>query len=485
MTYPESGIRQSLNARLVIIGAGGAGLSAALAAAEKGISDIVVIEKRGIMGGTSSRANGIFACESPVQVRERVIADRDPIFKKALEWAHWKGVDPRLLRTFIDKSGDTIRWLESFGLEFNLIRLYPEQQPPVQHNVKGYGAHLIQVLAQKCAEMGVKILLNSPVEKIISDPTGSVSGVWAVINGEKTEINSKTVLIATGGFSGNPELLRKYCPAYYEGVSLSGVLLNGDGIMMAAAAGAELDDRATLIVEGPRFDPYAWPFMALERDPSTLWVNRHGCRFVDETSGYHVFESVYAMLRQPDRVCFTLLDSSILQYLGGNGIMLSRRPSIDDNLADRIQELENALQAYSEKASIKIAGSWDEIAAWMTADAATLKKTITEYNSFCDKGYDGLFAKERKYLRPLLQAPFYAIKSVPIILDTIGVIKINEKMEVLNKYRIPIPGLYAAGVVASGWQSEIYCGVLSAGAFGFAVNSGRIAGESVVQYYSE
>ena len=141
-----------LNTELVIIGAGGAGLAAALAAAENGTSGIMVLEKRSSPGGTSARASGIFACESPVQVRERVIADRDYLFKKAMEWSHWKGIDPRILRAFINKSGDTIRWLEAFGLEFNLIRLYPEQQPPVQHNVKGYGAHLIQVLARKCSE---------------------------------------------------------------------------------------------------------------------------------------------------------------------------------------------------------------------------------------------------------------------------------------------------------------------------------------------
>ena len=471
-----------VNTQLVIIGAGGAGLAAALAAAENGTSGITVLEKRSSPGGTSARASGIFACESPVQVRERVVADRDPLFKKALEWSHWKDVDPRLLRAFIDKSGDTIRWLEAMGLEFSLIRLYPEQQAPVQHNIKGFGAHLVQVLAHQCAEKGIRIILNSNVENILCAENGRIAGVVAIVDGQETQIDSKKVIIATGGFCGNPELLRQYCPAYYEGLSMSGVPLSGDGIRMAAAAGAALENRASMILEGPRFDPHGWPFMALERDPSTLWVNRLGRRFADETAGYHVFESVYSMLRQPDRACYTLFDTSILQFSARNGIMLSRRPSVADNPEVRIIDLTDALERYSADGRVKIADSWDEIAAWIGADPATLLQTVTEYNAACDHGYDGVFAKDRKYLRPLIQTPFYAVKSEPVLLDTIGVIKVNERMEVLNKSAKPIPGLFAAGVVAGGWQSEIYCGVLSAGAFGFAVNSGRIAGETSARY---
>ena len=146
-----------------------------------------------------------------------------------------------------------------------------------------------------------------------------------------------------------------------------------------------------------------------------------------------------------------------------------------------MKDLETALRMNAEKGKVKIANSWDEMANWIGANSIILKNTISEYNASCEMGYDELFAKDRKYLRTLKQAPFYAIKCAPILLDTIGVIKINERMEVLNKQNEPIPGLYAAGVVTSGWQSNIYCGALSAGAFGYAVNSGRIAGENSAQ----
>ena len=111
-----------------------------------------------------------------------------------------------------------------------------------------------------------------------------------------------------------------------------------------------------------------------------------------------------------------------------------------------------------------------------------MKTTIDEYNTACDHGYDPIFAKDRRYLIPLRTPPYYAIKSNSDFLDTIGGIKINEHMEVLDKQNKSIAGLYAAGMVAGGWQGETYCVTLSGTASGFAVNSGRIAAENAVKF---
>ena len=142
--------------------------------------------------------------------------------------------------------------------------------------------------------------------------------------------------------------------------------------------------------------------------------------------------------------------------------------------------LEKALQSETEKGGVKISGSWKEIADWIGADYKTLIKNISEYNFYCFKGHDDAFAKEPGYLLPLESPPFYAVKAMAVLLDTIGGIRINERMEVLDTQNKPIPGLYAAGVATSGWESEVYCSELSASAFGFAVNSGRIAAENAV-----
>jgi fumarate reductase flavoprotein subunit len=458
--------RTKLEAALVILGGGGAGLSAALEAAEKGAGDIIVVEKRSSLGGNSALAGGIFGCESPVQARENVKADGDDLFKKAVDWAHWSEIDPAVLRAFINKSGDTIRWLEEKGLEFKLIQLFPTQNPPVQHNPKGNGARLIQVLAEKCRDFDVTFLLRSRAKKIMRDRNGVVAGV--LIGGDTGEIEIKTqrVIIATGGFGGNPELLKKYFPShYYDGMPSSGLPLEGDGLFLAGAAGAAIEETATMIKEGPRLDLHTWPLKFFERDPCAVWVNKDGKRFIDESFGYRVFESVNAILRQPGRVSFALFDSTI-------------RGTFEEKMPD----LEKALRKEADKGRVRISESWDDMAEWIGADSKVLKDTIEQYNSFCEQGYDEAFAKNRQYLLALKDAPFYAIKGMAVLLDTIGGIRINEHMQVLDDRNDPIPGLYAAGVVTSGWESEIYCSELSASAFGFAVNSGRIAGENAVAF---
>jgi fumarate reductase flavoprotein subunit len=124
------------------------------------------------------------------------------------------------------------------------------------------------------------------------------------------------------------------------------------------------------------------------------------------------------------------------------------------------------------------------MSGWIGADTAVLKATVAAYNTAADQGLDTLFAKDSKYLLPLRTPPYYAIKWGVSFLNTIGGIKINERTEVLDKKDNPIPGLYAAGVDTGGWETETYCMRLPGHAFGFTINSGRIAGEEAAAYIS-
>ncbi|MGD1118785.1 MAG: FAD-dependent oxidoreductase [Dehalococcoidales bacterium] len=467
--------------QLLIIGGGGAGLAAAVEAFEKGIHDITVVEKRRALGGVSAIAGGIFACESPVQKRLGIVANPDKLFKKAMDWAHWSNLNPPVLRAFIDKSGDTIKWLEAKGLVFDLITFYPGQDPPVQHNPRGFGAALVKTLENECKKYGVNILRNSAAQKIVRAKNGAVKGVEVFREGALNKISCGSVIIATGGFAGNRELMQRYFPSLKDGLVLSGLPLEGDGIRLAEKAGASIADIATIIKEGPRVHKHLWPLMALERNGMTLWVNKRGERFTDESTGYHIFESVNAVIRQPEMACFILMDSAVRRYFEERGNKL-RRPSGGNSPADIHRELEKGIQDGVSKGTIKIADSWEEIAAWLGAEKQTLRETVNRYNEYCKNGYDAAFLKDREYLLPLTEPPFYAIKTVACLLDTIGGINIDEKMRVVDKANKAIPGLYAAGVVTSGWESEIYCSELSASAFGFAVNSGRIAAGSAAGY---
>lgn len=223
--------------------------------------------------------------------------------------------------------------------------------------------------------------------------------------------------------------------------------------------------------------------MAFVLEPYTVWVNKRGERFIDESFGCYHYESSNAAVRQPDNVTYTLLDGKMIQTMTEEGLLVAMGLP-EGAQGNKLPGLERELRALVDKGLVKISDSWDAIADWMGTDPGALKTTIEEYNSACDCGHDAIFAKDRSYLLPLRTPPYYAIRCRACFLSTLGGIKINEYMEVLDQQDNPIPGLYAAGVDVGGWESDTYCDRLSGSAFGFAVNSGRIAGENAARYTS-
>jgi len=473
-----------LDTEIVIVGGGGAGLAAAVAAGEKG-ANVIVIEKRATFGGNSALATGIFAAESPVQKRMMIDARGDELFKKAMDYSHWK-IDPKIVRAFVHKSGDTVGWLEEKGLKFPwVLPLYPNQVPPVLHCPEGRGAALVKVLLKNCEDLDLKLFDGTAAKRILISDQGKVAGVLAVMKEKEIEFRSKSVVIATGGFGGNQELLKRYHPSYSENRVLSGIPHMGDGLLMCTEIGAATEGLGLLLLGGPRV-PGSMLLTAVVAEPSPILVNRFGERFSDEDILCH-FERGNTVDRQPDKICYALLDAKIKQYIIEEGLKrpgwgLQRQvphlqPQIDPT------ELEKDLQTEVEKGEAKVSNSWDEIATWIGVVPEVLKATVDEYNGFCDHGHDEMFVKDPKYLLPLRTPPYYAIKSQSGFLGTIGGIKISDHMEVLNHQGNPIPGLYAAGVDTGGWQGETYAGkVLPGSAFGFAINSGRIAGENAASY---
>jgi len=502
-------VGESLVADIVVVGGGGAGLAAALTAAESGCKSIIVLEKAGSPAGSTAMAHDIFGAESPVQKRAGVDARRDNLFKTAMEWAHWTKVNPRLVRAFIDKSGDTIRWLEEKGLEFAIAQFYPGQVPWVRHYiVRGQGAELMKVLRQGCEERGVKIITRARGRKILRGEDGKVNGVVAETKGGELTVRAKSVIITTGGYGNNKEMLRKYCSHYHNNFSYDGPPSNtGDGIAMATEAGVALDGLGALNLHGPFLTRKESPFMTVDAkqhdgsplrvrlselawEPYTIWVNKKGRRFVDEA--YHLaffaFGNVFAL--QPDGTGITLFDSDTLRMMERQGLIRSGifgihtlHGFVPPGIPLPGLEREVSKKEASE-VNLKISGSWDEIAKWMGAEPAVLKATIEEYNAGCDRGHDALFVKDQKYLRPLRTPPYYAIRCHASICDAYGGIKINENMEALDTADVPIPGLYAAGSTTGCWESESYCYHLTGHLVGFAINSGRIAGENAVKYVS-
>ncbi len=466
---------------LVIIGGGGAGLPAALTAHGRGVQ-LILLEKRHIVGGNALMAEGFFAAESPAQKRLLIDAKRDELFKKALDYAHYK-VDPRILRVFINKSGDTVRWIEEKGVRINHIApFYPNQVPLVWHIVDGHGATLIQIFEKECKEKGIPILRKTKARKIRVDESGRVSGITAQGEKGKVDIRTKSVIIATGGYASNKKLLRKYCPEHMELFENSGVPgMDGDGLLMALELGAGTENLGNLQMLGPAPFPKNWIIEGVAGEPYCIWVNKKGERFIDETIAFNEFEAINAILRQKDRICYTILDHEIKEKIRKEGLI----KGCGEDFAPRGKKLEGLDREFKkqiQKGGAFMSDSLEEVSEWIGAPRHALQQTIEEYNRFCDRRYDEVFVKDPRYLQPLKTPPFYAIRSSGAFLGTMGGIRINYRMEVLDKEGDPVPGLYAAGADTGGWESDTYCAALPGSSFGFALNSGRIAAENAVEY---
>jgi fumarate reductase flavoprotein subunit len=479
---PDSNSKnENLETEIVIIGGGGAGLAAAVAATEMG-AKVTVLERRRSFGGNAARAGGIFAAESHLQRRMRIDVRRDACFKEAMSYAHNK-INPRIIRAFLNKSGDTIKWLEDMGLKIDdLPPYYPGQTMITWHCPKAGGRAIINVLVKRCKALGIQLISQVRATKLLLNEKGNVNGVLAIRKRKQLRVMAKSVIIASGGFAGNKQLLKKFSQSYMENIYRIGLPHMGDGILMAMEIGADTDGLGTLHMTGPGF-PGSRILSGVTLEPNTVWVNKKGERFNDEGTGIKSFEAVNAQMRQPDMLSFTLFDSGIKQFLIDHGFTKGMG-SLYRARKVKTSRWVKELQLEAEKGTVKISDSWDEIARWMGVDPKVLKATIEEYNVVCDNGYDPIFGKDRVYLKPLRTPPYYALRSAPGMLTTIGGLKINERMEVIDKHDNPIPGLFSGGNDTGGWVPDTYNIKLSGSTFGFAINSGRIAGENAAKYAS-
>jgi len=460
-------INTELKADAVIIGSG-SGLLAAVAAVESGAGKVIVLEKQNRTGGNTILARDIFACESPLQERSNIISTKDENFKLAMKWAHWDGIKPRIIRRYINKSGDTIRWLEEKGVKFREITPY---QLPTTHNAEHFNKSVFDVLIKECENLGIEIYTGTRVTKILRDDSGATAGVKAVdTEGHEINVHAHSVIIASGGIQGNIDLVRRFCPDYYEGMELGDFPAHsGDGLLMAEEIGAGIADRITIGHLGPALETgYLGGLSWLIYEPYPIWVNKKGLRFVDEAWPGH-WETGNAVMNQPGRKSFVIFDRKLQQHA------IER---MGDSFEKEVSKLVNLGQ-------MKISDSIDEIAEWIGADQATLRNTMKEYNDDCITGNDRHFAKQQEAMEALVTPPYHVIRCGVHIGETTGGIHINEDMQVLDREGLPIPGLFAAGVITDGWSGQTYCNEMLGSCASYAMNTGRIAGESAAKYIEE
>jgi len=482
---------KQLETDVVVVAAGTAGLAATVAAAESG-AKVITFEKAATVGGAGNMARGPFALESKLQRHRKIAVTREQAFKLHMEYTHWH-VDARLVSAFYSKSASTIDWLEKMGVEFIDVQCHNYgfnftwhiiKGPLVPKEIPGTGVVMMKILLEKARELGAQVFLRTPVKKILKEGN-RISGVVAEDeNGEEIRVKAKAVIVATGGFGDNPEMIKKYTG--YENARGMVPGVTGDGLRMAWEVGAA--PTPMILHGGPGGTPGLMDSIHVNYTLSqpNLVFNMDGARFMNEEIAQISPFGANAVAFQKNHKSFGVFDEATKKFYLQKGwdfppgILVSEPMFTPD---DFDKEWKKAIDSGNDY--VFTANSIEEIAARTGVNLENLRNTITEYNEACETGRDEVFFKPAKYLKPVKTPPFYvSVRDGIFAFGTLGGIKINYKTEVLNKSFEVIPGLYAAGYDANSIYWDTYIFYLPGNTLGFALNTGRMAGENAASFVS-
>lgn len=447
---------QTLEADVVIVGAGGAGLSAAVAAAQAG-SSVIVVEKMGYVGGTTALSSGLVQIAGTEQQRAYGIeGDTWEIYANDIYTAGDELGSKELIDTICKNANDTMEWLSGHGIVWQdtLVDKHGEDvsflrthAPVAPKGFKGaLGAVLTDTLAAEAQQLGAKILLNTKAESIITEGDAAV-GIAAVNHEENVAyaIKGKAVIMATGGFAASPEMSHQYTGNFpvdnTDYRAFPGSL--GEGIKMGEAIGAALVDMQ-YTKQLLSSDGYAAPIQ------NAIYVNAEGKRFCAEDGD--TTEVTSAINDQTDGHCFILYDGRTIE-------------TVDDGVKDMI-----------ESGALATADTLEELAEKLGIDAAGLVETVANFNAIVAGEAKDEFGRE-KFGNTIEVGPFYASERHSRMHYTMGGLKIDAKAHVISTADTIIPGLYAAGETTGGVHGNYRVG---ANALSEIFVMGRIAGETAV-----
>ena len=487
-------------ADVVIVGAGGAGMTSALAAAEKG-AKVIIIESQAAVGGNSVRATGgMNASDTPYQDNaefgeaagvEKTLAsaastyaDNEVITKLAeevtVQWTAYqanpegyfdtvelmeldtmiggKGInDPELVKILAENSAEGIEWLRNYNINlentgaFGGASVNRIHWPKVDGKKTNVGSYMIPLLEEACkANENITILMETTAEEIIM-VDGAAKGVKSTGKaGNTVTVTADAVILATGGFGANLEMVASYNPDLEGFMTTNAAGIQGQGIAMAQAVGAavvDMDqiqihptvqaDTAALITEGLRGD-------------GAILVNAEGKRFIDEVGTRDVVSA--AEIAQTGSYSWLIIDDAMLQASA-------------------------TIQGYVKKSFVFSGATYEELAAQIGVPAEAFAETMNAWNSYVAAKNDPDFGRV-SFANPLDTAPYYAIKVTAGIHHTMGGVKINTSTQVLTEAGEIIPGLYAAGEVTGGVHGANRLGGNAVSDF---VVFGRIAGEQAAE----
>lgn len=439
---------------IVVIGAGGAGLSAALEANADGM-DVIILEKMPIAGGNTNYATGgLNASETSVQKKLGIEDSNEQYIQDTMIGG--KNVnDPVLVETMVENSSDTVDWLLEMGVDLTDVGKMAGSTNSRTHRPAGgaaVGSHLVQVLENQVKNRGIDIRYNNEVTGLI-DQDGKVAGVIVETPEGNYKINSKAVIIATGGFGANPEIIVSYKPEL-EGFGTT----NHSGATGDALEWIKVFDGDVVDMEQIQTHPTVIPeknIMITEavRGNGAIMINRDGKRFGSEMATRDVMSD--AILKQKGKTAFLVFDQGVRDSL-------------------------KAIEGYAKQGLLTVGKDLKELAEKLKIDAGEFEKSVKKYNDAVEKGLDEEFGRKASEMpRKIEIGPFYAVEVGPAVHHTMGGIKINADTEVLNKDGNVIPGLYAAGEVTGGVHGA---NRLGGNAVADITVFGKIAGDKASEY---
>ena len=492
----------TVEADVVVVGAGGAGMTAAITAAGEGKS-VVILESQSMVGGNSVRATGGMNAGKTVYQDENEFGESagvEKTLKTAAEkytdnetitalaktvseqWAAYqanptgyfdsvelmeldtmiggKGInDPELVETLCANSADAIDWLDEHGITLHNVSSFGGASVKRIHrpvNAEGktvsVGSYMIPLLQENCEKAGVKMMLDTTATEILTDANGAAVGVKATgASGETVTVNAKAVVLASGGFGANLDMVVKYKPELKGFMTTNAPGIQGQGIEMAQAIGAATVDMdqiqihptveantAALITEGLRGD-------------GAVLINAEGKRFIDEVGTRDVVSA--AEIAQTGSYSWLVVDQAMV-------------------------DASSVIQGYIKKGYTVTGATYEELGEAMGVDAAAFAETMEKWNGYVEAKNDPDFGRT-SFANPLNTAPYYAVKVTAGVHHTMGGLKINANTEVLNEKGEVIPGLFAAGEVTGGVHGANRLGGNAVADF---TVFGRIAGAAASDY---
>ena len=492
----------TVDADVVVVGAGGAGMTAAITAAAEGKS-VVILESQSMVGGNSVRATGGMnagktvyqdenefgesaGVEKTLKTAAEKYADNETITALAKtvseQWAAYqanptgyfdsvelmeldtmiggKGInDPELVETLCANSADAIDWLDEHGITLHNVSSFGGASVKRIHrpvNAEGktvsVGSYMIPLLQENCEKAGVKMMLDTTATEILTDANGAAVGVKATgASGETVTVNAKAVVLASGGFGANLDMVVKYKPELKGFMTTNAPGIQGQGIEMAQAIGAATVDMdqiqihptveantAALITEGLRGD-------------GAILINEEGQRFIDEVGTRDVVSA--AEIAQTGSYSWLVVDQAMV-------------------------DASSVIQGYIKKGYTVTGATYEELGKAMGVDAAAFAETMEKWNGYVEAKNDPDFGRT-SFANPLNTAPYYAVKVTAGVHHTMGGLKINANTEVLNEKGEVIPGLFAAGEVTGGVHGANRLGGNAVADF---TVFGRIAGAAASDY---